>query len=86
MLEDCYKQGLKHYNNYVPSNMTKTCLDHLMFKKPSIHIHPFCWHADRGVDLFGRATEKCQMTIKTIYKINSFIGQGTTLSLVEINF
>lgn len=66
--------------------MTNTCLDHLMFKNPSIHIHPSCWHAGRGVDLFGWATEKRQMTIKTTYKINSFIGQGTTLSLVEINF
>lgn len=57
-----------------------------MFKKPSTHIHQFCCHAGRGVGLFGWVTEKCQMTIKTSYKINLFIGQRATLGLVEINF
>lgn len=66
--------------------MTKTCTDHLMFKKPWIHVSPFCWHAGRGIDLSRWATEKCQLTIKTIYKFNSFRGQGATLRLVEINF
>lgn len=66
--------------------MNKTCLGHLMFKNPSIHIHQFCCHAVRSVGLFGWGTEMRQMTIKTTYKINFFIGQRATLSLVEINF
>lgn len=57
-----------------------------MFKNPSIHIHQFCCHAGRSVGLFEWGTEMRQMTIKTTYKINFFIGQRATLSLVEINF